>query len=95
VAAAGAQLCDIDQLKAQAEHNRHAREAESPRGGIIDEAIEALRRRVLERDISPIVRDLRSQGQPGRRVAQSSFLQRPRQAGRSPSRHIRRFASRS
>jgi glutamyl-tRNA reductase len=63
-AAVGAQLCDIDQLKAEAERNRHAREAEIAEARvIIDEALEALRRRVVERDISPIVRDLRSQGQ--------------------------------
>ena len=63
-AAAGAQLCDIDQLKAEAERNRRAREAEIAEARvIIDEALEALRRRVVERDISPIVRDLRSQGQ--------------------------------
>jgi glutamyl-tRNA reductase len=62
--AAGAQLCDIDHLKAQAEHNRRAREAEIAEGRVIvDEALEALRRRIFERDISPIVRDLRSQGQ--------------------------------
>ena len=63
-AAVGAQLCDIDCLKAEAEHNRRAREAEIAEGRVIvDEALEALRRRVFERDISPIVRDLRSQGQ--------------------------------
>ncbi len=63
-AAAGAQLCDINQLKAEAERNRHAREAEIAEARVvIDEALEALRRRVVERDISPIVRDLRSQGQ--------------------------------
>ena len=63
-AAAGAQLCDIDQLKAEAERNRRAREAEIAEARVvIDEALEALRRRVVERDISPIVRDLRSQGQ--------------------------------
>jgi glutamyl-tRNA reductase len=63
-AVVGAQLCDIDQLKAEAERNRHAREAEIAEARvIIDESLEALRRRVVERDISPIVRDLRSQGQ--------------------------------
>ena len=63
-AAAGVQLFDIDHLKAEAEHNRRAREAEIAEARIIiDEALEALRRRVFERDISPIVRDLRSQGQ--------------------------------
>jgi glutamyl-tRNA reductase len=63
-AAAGAKLCDIDQLKAEAERNRRAREAEIAEARVvIDEALEALRRRVVERDISPIVRDLRSQGQ--------------------------------
>jgi len=62
--AAGAQLFDIDHLKAEAEHNRRAREAEIAEARIIvDEALEALRRRVVERDISPIVRDLRGQGQ--------------------------------
>ncbi len=63
-AAAGAKLCDIDQLKAEAERNRRAREAEIAEARVVvDEALEALRRRVVERDISPIVRDLRSQGQ--------------------------------
>ncbi len=63
-AAAGAQLFDIDHLKVQAERNRRAREAEIAEARVvIDEALEALRRRVVERDISPIVRDLRSQGQ--------------------------------
>jgi glutamyl-tRNA reductase len=63
-AAAGAQFVDIDHLKAEAERNRHAREAEiADARVIIDEALEALRRRVFERDISPIVRDLRGQGQ--------------------------------
>ena len=63
-AAAGVQLFDIDHLKAEAEHNRRAREAEIAEARIIiDEALDALRRRVFERDISPIVRDLRSQGQ--------------------------------
>ena len=63
-AAAGVQLFDIDHLKAETEHNRRAREAEIAEARIIiDEALEALRRRVFERDISPIVRDLRSQGQ--------------------------------
>lgn len=63
-AAAGAQLVDIDHLKAEAERNRGAREAEIAEARvIIDEALEALRRRVFERDLSPIVRDLRSQGQ--------------------------------
>jgi len=63
-AAVGAQLCDIDQLKAEAERNRRARQAEIAEARVlIDEALEALRRRVVERDISPIVRDLRSQGQ--------------------------------
>jgi glutamyl-tRNA reductase len=63
-AAAGAQLCDIDQLRAEAERNRRAREAEIAEARVVvDEALEALRRRVVERDISPIVRDLRSQGQ--------------------------------
>jgi glutamyl-tRNA reductase len=63
-AAAGAQLFDIDHLKAEAESNRRAREAEIAEARvIIDESLEALRRRVVERDISPIVRDLRSQGQ--------------------------------
>jgi glutamyl-tRNA reductase len=63
-AAAGAQLFDIDHLKAEAERNRHAREAEIAEARVvIDEALEALRRRVVERDLSPIVRDLRDQGQ--------------------------------
>jgi glutamyl-tRNA reductase len=63
-AAAGAQLVDIDHLKTEAERNRRAREAEIAEARvIIDESLEALRRRVVERDISPIVRDLRSQGQ--------------------------------
>ncbi len=63
-AAAGAQLCDIDHLKTEAERNRRAREAEIAEARvIIDEALEELRRRVVERDLSPIVRDLRSQGQ--------------------------------
>jgi len=47
-AAVGAQLCDIDCLKAEAEHNRRAREAEIAEGRVIvDEALEALRRRVF------------------------------------------------
>jgi len=63
-AAAGAQLCDIDQLNGEAERNRREREAEIAEARvIIDEALEALRLRVFERDISPIVRDLRGQGQ--------------------------------
>ena len=63
-AAAGAQLFDIDHLRAEADRNRHAREAEIAEARvIIDESLEALRRRVVERDISPVVRDLRSQGQ--------------------------------
>ena len=61
---AGVQLFDIDHLKAEAERNRRAREAEIAEARVIvDEALESLRRRVVERDISPIVRDLRSQGQ--------------------------------
>jgi glutamyl-tRNA reductase len=63
-AAAGAQLFDIDHLKAEAERNRRAREAEIAEARVVvDEALEALRRRVVERDLSPIVRDLRGQGQ--------------------------------
>ena len=63
-AAAGAQLFDIDYLKAEAERNRRAREAEIAEARVVvDEALEALRRRVVERDLSPIVRDLRGQGQ--------------------------------
>jgi glutamyl-tRNA reductase len=63
-AAAAAQLYDIDRLTGEAERNRRDREAEIAEARvIIDEALEALRRRIFERDISPIVRDMRSRGQ--------------------------------
>jgi glutamyl-tRNA reductase len=62
--AAGAAFYDIDQLNHQAERNRRSREAEIAEARVIvDEALESLHRKVAERDISPIVRDLRERGQ--------------------------------
>ena len=62
--AAGATFYDIDQLNQQAEQNRRSREAEIAEARVIvDEALESLHRKVSERDISPIVRDLRERGQ--------------------------------
>lgn len=61
---AGATFYDIDQLNHLAERNRRSREAEIAEARVIvDEALEALHRKVSERDISPIVRDLRERGQ--------------------------------
>ncbi|HEX7598144.1 MAG TPA: glutamyl-tRNA reductase, partial [Polyangia bacterium] len=92
-AAAGAQFHDIDQLKAQAEHNRHAREAEIAEARVIvDEALEALHRRVFERDISPIVRDLRSQGQTtAEELLKQLFSNGLAQLEEPHREHIRRF----
>ncbi len=62
--AAGAAFHDIDQLNGQAERNRHSREAEIAEARVmVDEALEALHRKVAERDLGPIVRDLRERGQ--------------------------------
>ena len=92
-AAAGAQLCDIGHLKAEAERNRRAREAEIAEARVlIDEALEALRRRVFERDISPIVRDLRSQGQAAAdEMLKQLFNNGLAQLDEAHRDHIRRF----
>jgi glutamyl-tRNA reductase len=62
--AANAVFYDIDQLNVQAERNRRSREAEVAEARVIvDEALESLHRKVAERDVSPILRDLRERGQ--------------------------------
>lgn len=56
----GADLFDIDRLKQLAEENRKKREAEIAQARtILDQSLDALRRRVIDRDIGPVVRVLR------------------------------------
>jgi glutamyl-tRNA reductase len=63
-AARGADLHDIDRLKQRADQNRRAREAEMAEARVVvDEALDALRRRVFDRDLGPVLRDLRVHGQ--------------------------------
>lgn len=63
-AARGAELHDIDRLKQRADENRRAREAEMAEARVlVDQALDALRRRVFERDLGPVLRDLRVHGQ--------------------------------
>jgi glutamyl-tRNA reductase len=92
-AAAGVQFYDIDQLKGEADRNRRSREAEIAEARVIvDEALEALRRRVLERDMSPIVRDLRSQGQAtADELLNQLFSNGLAQLDEANREHIRRF----
>jgi glutamyl-tRNA reductase len=92
-AAAGAQLYDIDQLNSQAERNRRGREAEIAEARvIIDEALEALRRRVFDRDLGPIVRDMRSRGQAAAdELIEQLFSNGLAQLDEAHRDHIRRF----
>jgi glutamyl-tRNA reductase len=63
-AARGVELHDIDRLKQRADENRRAREAEMAEARVlVDQALDALRRRVFERDLGPVLRDLRVHGQ--------------------------------
>lgn len=59
--AAGAVVYDIDRLKDMADTHRKARQGELVEArGLVDEALEAFRRRVIVREMAPVVRTLRA-----------------------------------
>ncbi len=92
-AAHGVELHDIDRLRRRADENRQAREAEMAEARVlVDQALDALRRRVFERDLGPVLRDLRVHGQGAtEELLQHLFGNGLAHLPDSDREHIRRF----
>ncbi len=59
-ATAGAKVFDLDAIRHIAEHNRRERQSEMGAArAVVDEALESYRRKVVEREMGPVVRVLR------------------------------------
>ena len=91
--AAGASYYDIDHLNEQAERNRRSREAEIAEARVIvDEALDALHRKIVERDLAPMVCDLRERSQAAaEELLQQLFANGLSQLDEAHLDHIRRF----